>query len=121
MGKTIHLLSMPEKNFPVAAKYIYSERTINKINQLLREKIFEHRRLQIAGKLPFAKRLPKYIVEISDIMIITGKTERTAQRHMARIRKKRKKKKGQMITIKDFVLATGIDEYTVRQALNLLT
>ena len=78
-------------------------------------------RLQGEGKLPYAKKLPKYIVEISDIMIIIGKTERTAQRHMARIRKKRKKKKGQMITIKDFVLATGIDEYTVRQALNLLT
>jgi hypothetical protein len=107
---------MPGKN-PRAT--IYSEKIIQQLNLVIKAKVAEVRRLQHDGILPYAKKHPKMIVETSDLILILGKTERTAQRHMARIRKKLGKKKGEYVSVKDFIKVTGLDEFTVQQALDL--
>ena len=110
---------MPAKNTRAPRATIYSEKTIQQLNLFLKAKVAEVWRLQRAGKLPFAKKLPKMIVETSDLILILGKTERTAQRHMARIRKKLGKKKGEYVSVNEFCKATGLDKLTVQQALDL--
>jgi len=110
---------MPGKNNRVPRTTIYSEKTIQQLNLLIKSKVAEVFRLQRAGKLPYAKKHPKMIVETSDLILILGKTERTAQRHMARIRKALGKTKGQYVSVKEFIKVTGLDEFTVQQALDL--
>lgn len=107
---------MPQKNDRAT---IYNEKTIQQLNLLLKSKVAEVFRLQRAGIIPFAKKHPKMIVETSDLILILGKTERTAQRHMARIRKMLGKKKGQYVSVKEFIEVTGLDALTVQQALDL--
>jgi hypothetical protein len=107
---------MPKKNDRAT---LYSEKEIQELNLLMKSKVAEVWRLQRAGIIPFAKKFPKMIVETADLILILGKTERTAQRHMARIRKMLGKQKGQYVSVKEFVQVTGLDELTVQQALDI--
>ena len=78
-------------------------------------------RLQALGKLPYYKKIPKVRVRTSDIMIIMNVKERQAQRIMAKVRARVGKTIDQYITVKDFVTATTIDEWTVQRVLDMCT
>jgi hypothetical protein len=78
-------------------------------------------RLQSEGKLPYYKKIPKAVVTTGDIMAIINRSERTAQRIMAKVRKKCGKKKGEYVTVKEFSLATGIDEWSIQRVLDMCT
>lgn len=100
---------------------IFSEKKIKEYTLLFKDKVAEVMRLQREGKLPFYKKIPKAVVTTSDIMAIMDRSERTAQRIMAKIRKKRGKEKGEYVSVKDFCLATGIDELSVQRVLDMCT
>lgn len=76
-------------------------------------------RLQSEGILPYASKLPRCHVERKDVMEILNKSPAQAGRIMAEIRKDRKKKKGQFVSVKDFCIATGLDEHAVQRALDM--
>jgi len=112
----------PKKKKPKSDKpFIFSENRIKQVTQLFKAKVAEVMRLQGEGKLPFRKRIPASVVRTGDIMIIMDRKERTAQRIMANIRKKLGKKKDEYVTVKDFSLATGIDEHTIQRVLDMCT
>jgi predicted DNA-binding transcriptional regulator AlpA len=52
-----------------------------------------------------------------DIMTITGRSERTAYKLMADIKKKYNKQKGQFITLKEFCDFTGMKPEEVQECL----
>jgi hypothetical protein len=109
---------MRVQKLPVAVTPLFSKNIIKKYTQILKEKVAGK---QHDGKLPNYKKVPKSVVEISDIKIIFGRSDRTAQRHMSRIRKALGKKKGEFVSVKEFCEVTGMDEFTVQQALNVCT
>lgn len=112
---------MPKKKATPNDVPIYSEKKIQRLTQLLQKKITEHIRLQVAGKLPFCKRLPVIRIEVRHIMEILDRSRSTAHRIMADIRVKRKKKVDEYISVEDFCAVTGLPKQDVQQALNLLT
>src|SRR6266498_181193 len=109
---------MLENNDKSVIKPIFSPEKIKELNQLMVDKVKEVMRLQSEGELPYASRLPRCHVERKDIIEILNKSDAQAGRIMAFIRKDRKKKKGQLVSVKDFCLATGLDEHTVQRALD---
>jgi hypothetical protein len=100
---------------------IFSEKKIKEYTQLFKDKVAEVMRLQREGKLPFYKKIPKAVVTTSDIMAITDRSERTAQRIMAKVRKKLGKQKDEYVSVKDFSSATGIDEWSIQRVLDMCT
>jgi hypothetical protein len=112
---------MPKKKSSPDEGPIYSEKKIKQITQLLRDSVTEHMRLQSIGKLPYASRMPVTVIEIYHIMKILKRSRSTANRVMAKVRKKRNKKKGEYVSVSDFIAATGIPERDVQRALDLLT
>ncbi len=100
---------------------IFSETKIAELTQLFKNKVEEVMRLQRAGKLPFYKKLPKVRIRTADVMAIMEVKERQAQRIMAMIRAHVGKSQRQYITVKDFVEATSIDEWTVQRVLDMCT
>jgi hypothetical protein len=112
---------MLEKNENPGKPPIFSEKRIAEVTKLFKDKIAEVMRLQRAGKLPFYKKIPKAIVRTSDIKIIMNVLDRQAQRIMAQVRAHAGKTKKQYITINDFHLATGIDEFTIQRVLDACT
>lgn len=111
---------MPVKNLAAADKPIYSKKTIEKLHQVLKDKIAAAKRLRSEGKLSFRKRFSRFIIKTGDLIIIFGKTERTAQRHMARVREKLGKKK-EMVSVIEFCKVTGLDIWLVQTALDIYT
>ena len=112
---------MPAQKATVASIPIYSEKKIKILTQYLRDRILEHQRLQRDGKLPFCKRLPVTRIEIRHIMEILHRERSTAHRLMTRIRKERNKKKGEYVSVEDFCKVTGLPQWDVQRALDLLT
>lgn len=104
-----------------ASPFIFSEKRIKQLTQLFKDKVAEIMRLQSAGKLPYYKKIPKSVVHTADIMVIMDRSERTAQRIMAKVRKKLNKTLDEYISVKDFSRATGIDEWTIQRALDMCT
>jgi len=100
---------------------IYNEQKIQQLTQYLRDRVAEHMRLQREGKLPYYKRSPVTVIEIRHIMEIMKRSRSTAQRIMAKVRKKQGKKKGEYVSVSDFCKATGLPEWDVQRALDLLT
>jgi len=112
---------MLEKNETPRKPPIFSEKRIAELTQLFKDKVAEVIRLQRAGKLPYFKKIPKVRIRIKDIMAIMGVKERQAQRIMADVRVHQEKEKGKYITVHDFHLATGIDEFTIQRVLDMCT
>src|SRR4051812_42701832 len=112
---------MPKKKDNPGDGPIYSEKKIRQLTQYIRNRIAEHISLQVAGKLPFCKRMPVIRIEIRHIMEILNRSRSTASRIMAEIRVKRKKKGNEYISVEDFCAVTGLPQRDVQQALNLLT
>ena len=100
---------------------IYSEKKIKQLTQYLRDRVLEHQRLQSEGKLPFCSRLPVIAIEIYHIMTILKKSRSTAHRLMTRIRQERNKKEGEYVSVEDFCEVTGLPQWDVQRALDLLT
>src|SRR4051812_48942200 len=101
--------------------FIFSEKRIKQVTQSFKDQVVEVMRLQSEGKLPYRSRIPASVVHIREIMIIMKRKERTAQRIMANIRQKLGKKKDEYVSVKDFSLATGIDEHTVQRVMDMCT
>jgi hypothetical protein len=55
----------------------------------------------------------RIVIYAKDISNITGRKERTARKMIAQIRKKYKKKKGDLISVKEFCEFTGLEESEV--------
>lgn len=111
---------MPVKTAKATDRPIYSPGLIKKYTRIIDEKVAEVWRKQNEGKLPYRKPAPIIIVEIPDIMRMFGRSERTAQRHMAAIRKKLCKKPHEFVSVEEFIDATGLPEASVRRGLNFL-
>jgi hypothetical protein len=99
---------------------IFSPEKIKELNQLLRDKVKEVRRLQSLSILPYASKLPRCHVERKDIMDILDKESAQAGRIMAKCRKEANKKKGQYVTVEEFCKTTGLDRQDVQRALDLV-
>jgi hypothetical protein len=112
---------MPVKKATVAEPPIYSEKKIKQLSQFLRDRVAEHMRLQSEGILPYRSRMPVVVIEIYHIMKIMNRSRSTAQRLMAKIRKKRNKKDDEYVSVEDFVKATGLPQWEVQRALDMLT
>lgn len=112
---------MPVTNANIAEPTIYSEKKIKQLTQFLRDRVTEHMRLQGEGILPYRSRLPVTVIEIYHIMKIMNRSRSTAQRLMAKVRKKQNKKNGEYVSVTDFCKATGIPKWDVQRALDLLT
>ena len=112
---------MPTKKATLAEPPIYSEKKIKTLTQYLRDRIAEHMRLQREGKLPYCKRIPVTVIEIRHIMAIMDRSRSTAHRLMTKIRRKQGKKDDEYISVSDFCKATGLPEWDVQRALDLLT
>ena len=110
---------MLENNDEPVVTPIFSPEKIKELNQLMVDKVKEVMRLQDEGELPCASRLPRCHVERKDIMEILNKSSAQAGRIMAHVRKDRNKKEGQLVSVKDFCVATGLDEHTVQRALDM--
>lgn len=57
------------------------------------------------------------VIYCQDIRNITGASERTARRLLARIRKQFNKQPGNLVTLKEFCQVTGIDEEYLKEYL----
>ena len=77
-------------------------------------------RLQKKGILPYCKPAERIIIETCDFERMLGMKKRTAQRYMASLREKLKKKKGQFISVEEFITESGLPEHVVHQALYLI-
>ncbi len=80
---------------------IFNQKRIAEIVKYVDEKVKLVYRLQreYGASSPAAKPAPKYIVEIDDIMRMTGRKERTAQRIMQEVRIKCEKTNGEYISV----------------------
>lgn len=112
---------MPTKNVTDEDKPIYNKKTIEKLHQVLNDKIAEVKRLQQEGKIRIRRRYSRFNVKTGDLRIVLGQRERTAQRHMARVRGKLGKKKDMIVTVIEFCNITGLDVWTMQTALSLCT
>jgi hypothetical protein len=61
--------------------------------------------------------MTRIVLYTKDIIIITGKSESSARRMMAEIRKKYHKEKGALVSVDDFCGYTGLQEEKVRELL----
>jgi len=59
----------------------------------------------------------RIVIYAKDIMNITGRKERAARKLLARIRKKYKKKKGDLVSIDEFCEFTSLKKECVREFL----
>ncbi|MCU7551608.1 hypothetical protein OCK74_20985 [Chitinophagaceae bacterium LB-8] len=59
----------------------------------------------------------RIILYTKDVIIITGKSDRTARRMIAAIRKKFHKDKDALVSVDDFCSFTGLKEEQVREIL----
>lgn len=108
------------KNTATIEKPIFSEDELSDLHKLLKDKVADVMRRQSLGELPYCKKDPALIVETRDIKRMFNKTQRTAERIMAKVRKKCNKKPGDYVTVKQFCKATTMDEWTVQRALDLI-
>lgn len=99
---------------------VFSPKKIAEITKYMEDKIELVYKLQEKGILPYCKPAPKYIVEISDIMRITGKCERTAQRRMKKIREQLNKMNGEDISVDEFIEKSNLPAKTVLRAMNMI-
>lgn len=112
---------MPVKKAVLAEPPIFSEKRIKQLNQYFKDRVSEVMRLQSEGKLPYRSRLPVTVIEIYHIMKIMNRSRSTAHRLMSKVRKKLDKKDGEYVSVKDFIKATGLDEWSVQRALDMCT
>lgn len=108
------------KNTATIEKPIFSQDELSELHKLLKDKVADVMRRQRLGELPYYKKEPASIVETRDIKRIMNKTQRTAERIMAKVRKKLGKKPGDYVTVKQFCEATTMDLWTVQRALDLI-
>lgn len=99
---------------------IFSPKKIAEIVQYVESKVKLVYQLQEIGLLPCRKPAPKYIVEIDDIMRMTGRTKRTAQRIMQKVRKKLKKTNREYISVEEFIDKSKVPKETVLRAMYLI-
>ena len=99
---------------------IFTPKKIAEITKYMEDKIKLVYHLQNKGILPCCKPAEKYIVEINDIMRMTGKTERTAQRIMKGVREKLNKTNREYISVELFIKESKIPRQTVLRALYLI-
>jgi ribosomal silencing factor RsfS len=59
----------------------------------------------------------RIVLYTKDIIIITGKSDRTARRMLAAIRKKCHKGKNALVSVEDFCSYTGLKEEKIREML----
>jgi len=58
------------------------------------------------------------VIYAKDVMVITGKSERTARYMLQRIRERNGKKQGDFVTVEEFCAFTGLKVEDVRMAIN---
>jgi hypothetical protein len=104
----------------ISDRPLYSPKQVAALTKYMQDKVALVHRLQKKGILPCFKPAPKYIVEINDIMRITGKCERTAQRHMKKIREKLGKTNGEYVSIDEYIQESKIPKDTVYMAMYLI-
>lgn len=99
---------------------LFSPRKVAEITKYMEDKVALVYELQDKGILPCCKPAPKYIVEISDIIRMTGKTERTAQRIMKEVREKLDKKNREYVSVEEFIKESKVPRDTILRALYLI-
>src|ERR1044072_2823304 len=107
---------MLDNNEQTSDSPFFSPEQVKELNQLMRDKVSLVMRLQNEGKIPCASRIPRCHVERKDIPMILDKSYSHAGRIWAYVRKKCKKKKGQLVSVKDFAWATDLDEHAIQRA-----
>jgi hypothetical protein len=99
---------------------IFSPKKIAEIVKYVESKVKLVYHLQGIGLLPCRKPAPKYIVEIDDIMRMTGRTKRTCQRIMQKVRKKLEKTNREYISVEEFIDKSKVPKETVLRAMYLI-
>lgn len=99
---------------------IFSPKRIAEIVKYVDDKVKLVYHLQEKGLLPCRKPAPKYIVEIDDIMRMTGRTKRTAQRIMHEVRIRCNKTNREYISVEEFIEKSTIPKETVLRAMYLI-
>jgi hypothetical protein len=99
---------------------IFSPKRIAEIVKYVDDKVKLVYLLQNKGLLPCRKPAPKYIVEIDDIMRMTGRCKRTAQRIMQEVRIKCEKTNREFISVEEFIRESKIPKETVLRAMYLI-
>ncbi|HUP10597.1 MAG TPA: hypothetical protein VM187_00245 [Niastella sp.] len=99
---------------------VFSPKRIAEIIKYVANKVALVYKLQDKGLLPCRKPAPKYIVEIDDIMRMTGRKERTAQRIMQKVREKLNKTDREYISVEEFIKESKVPKETVLRAMYLI-
>ena len=107
---------MPDK----ADDPFFSPATIKRLTKWMQNEVAYVMRLQSKGILPYCKPAEKIIIETADIQRMLGKKPRTAQRYMARLRKKLNKTKDELISVEEFILKTQLPKDVVYRALYMI-
>lgn len=99
---------------------IFSPKRIAEIVKYVDDRVKLVYQLQNKGLLPCRKPAPKYIVEIDDIMRMTGRTKRTAQRIMQEVRIACDKTNREFISVEEFIRESKVPKETVLRAMYLI-
>ena len=111
---------MSEKKKHPSGTPIFDTEKVKEYTKLIQDKVKEVMRLQSLGILPMASIIQRCHVKRKDVMEMLGVKESQAGRIMAEARQKANKKRNERITVKEFSLATNIDEHTIQRALDML-
>lgn len=109
-------MNMPDKDDGP----FFSPTTIKKLTKWMQNEVAYVMRLQNKGILPFCKPAEKIIIETADIQRMLGKKARTAQRYMARLRKRLNKTKDELISVEEFIEKTTLPKDVVYRALYMI-
>lgn len=99
---------------------IFSPKRIAEIVKYVESKVKLVYHLQNIGLLPCRKPAPRYIVEIADIIRMTGRTERTAQRIMQEVRIACDKTNREYISVEEFIRESKVPKETVLRAMYII-
>jgi hypothetical protein len=96
-----------------------AKRRIIELNQLFDDKVAEIMRLQSEGKLPYFDRLPVLTIEIAQIQKILDCSEGSANGLLAKVCTKLGKQNNEIISVMDFIKATGLNSNSVQRVLQM--
>lgn len=108
---------MPDKP---NGSFLFKPAMVKRLTKWMQNEVAYVMRLQSKGILPYCKPAEKIIIETCDLERILGKKPRTAQRYMAWLREELNKKKGQFVSVEEFIEKSGIPAHVVHQALYLI-
>ena len=99
---------------------MFTPAMVKKLTQWMQNEVAYVMRLQSKGILPYCKPAEKIIIETCDLQRMLGMKTRTAQRYMAWLREELNKKKGQFVSVEEFIEKSTLPERVVHQALYLI-